>query len=78
MEVELAAINQFLADLLLPFMRISGMFAAMVGLSAKSIPPQVKALLAMLMTLVIMPVVPPTPVTQMVDLGTFVIGIQQL
>ena len=78
MEVELAAINQFLADLLLPFMRISGMFAAMVGLSAKSIPPQVKALLAMLMTLVIMPVVPPTPVTQMVDLGTFIIGIQQL
>ena len=78
MEVELAAINQFLADLLLPFMRISGMFSAMVGLSAKSIPPQVKALLAMLMTLVIMPVVPPTPVTQMVDLGTFIIGIQQL
>ena len=30
MEVELATINQFLADMLLPFMRISGLFVAMI------------------------------------------------
>ncbi|NVK57537.1 MAG: flagellar type III secretion system protein FliR [Alteromonadaceae bacterium] len=78
MEFQLATINQFLADMLLPFMRISGMFAAMVGLSAKTVPPTVKALLAIMLALVIMPVIPPSPVTQLVDVGTFVIGIQQL
>ncbi|WP_218310807.1 flagellar biosynthetic protein FliR [Alteromonas antoniana] len=78
MEYELSTINQFLADMLLPFMRISGLFAAMIGLSAKSIPPPVRALLAIMLTLVIMPVVPPSPVTDMVNLGTFVLGIQQL
>ena len=62
MEVELATINQFLADMLLPFMRISGLFVAMIGLSAKSIPPQVRALLGIMLTLVIMPVVPPSPI----------------
>lgn len=78
MHFDLGTINQFLADLLLPFLRISGMFAAMIGLSAKSIPAPVRALLAVMLTLVIMPVVPPSPVTDLVNLGTFLLGIQQL
>ena len=78
MVVELAAINQFLADLMLPFMRISGLFVAMIGLSAQSIPPQVRALLGIMLTLIIMPVVPPAPVDDLVNLGTFILGIQQL
>jgi flagellar biosynthetic protein FliR len=77
-EVELATINQFLADMLLPFMRISGLFVAMIGLSAKSIPPQVRALLGIMLTLIIMPVVPPSPIENLVDVGTFLIVIQQL
>lgn len=78
MELPLDTINQFLADLLLPFMRISGMFAAMVGISAKTVPPPVRALLTLLLTLVIMPVVPPVPVAEVFSLGTFVMVIQQL
>ncbi|NDV91800.1 flagellar type III secretion system protein FliR [Alteromonas sp. 345S023] len=78
MEVELATINQFLADMLMPFMRISGLFAAMIGFSGKSVPTPVKALLAIMLTLIIMPVVPPSPVTDLVNVGTFVLGIQQL
>jgi len=77
-EVDLATINQFLADLMLPFMRISGMFIAMIGLSAKSIPPQVRALLGILLALIIMPMVPPSPVDNLVSAGTFLIVIQQL
>lgn len=69
---------QFLADLLLPFMRISGLFTAMIGLSAQSIPRTVRALLAILLTVVIMPVIPPTPVNDLVNLGTFILGIQQI
>ena len=78
MNLELATVNQFLADMLLPFMRISGMFAAMIGLSAKSIPTTVRALLAIFLTLVIMPVVKPVPVDNLVDVAAFVMVVQQL
>jgi len=78
MVFELSTINQFLADMLMPFLRISGLFAAMIGFSGKSIPTPVKALLSIMLTLIIMPVVPPSPITQLVDVGTFVLGIQQL
>ncbi len=78
MEFELAAINQFIADLMLPFLRISGLFVSMIGLSARSISPQVRGMLAILISLIIIPVVPPAPVTDLVNLGTFVLGIQQL
>jgi len=78
MEIELSTVNQFLADLLLPFMRISGMFVAMIGFSAKSIPPQVRALLAVMLTLIIMPIIPPSPIDNLVDVGTFLEVVQQL
>ena len=78
MEIELSAINQFIADLMLPFLRISGLFVAMIGLSAQSVSPQLRGLLAIMISLVIIPVVPPAPVTDLVNLGTFVLGIQQL
>lgn len=72
MPIELSTINQAIADLMLPFMRISGMFAAMIGLSAKSLPPTVRALLAMVLALIILPVLDPVPITNMVSLDTFV------
>ncbi|MBU2977975.1 flagellar biosynthetic protein FliR [Alteromonas sp. C1M14] len=78
MHVDLSTINQFLADLLLPFMRISGMFAAMIGLSAQSIPQTVRALLAIFLALVIMPVVKPVPIDNLVGVGAFLLVIQQL
>jgi flagellar biosynthetic protein FliR len=78
MEVPAETITQFLADMLLPFMRISGMFAAMVGISAKTVPPTVRALLTLFLTLVIMPVIPPVPLQEMFSLGTFMLVIQQL
>lgn len=78
MEVELATINQFLADMLLPFMRISGLFIAMIGLSANSITPQMRGLLGIIITLIIMPVIPPVPIENLVDVGTFFVVIQQL
>lgn len=74
----LDTIMQFLADLLLPFMRISGLFAAMIGLSAKSIPPPIRGLLAFLLAFMIMPLVDPVPVDELVSVKTFLLGIQQL
>jgi flagellar biosynthetic protein FliR len=78
MEIPADIISQFLADMLLPFMRISGMFAAMVGISAKSVPPTVRALLTLFLTLVIMPVVPPVTVAEVFSLGTFMLVIQHI
>ena len=54
------------------------MFGAMVGISAKTVPPPVRALLTLFLTLVIMPVIPPVPVAEVFSLGTFVLVIQQL
>lgn len=78
MEFASETITQFIADLLLPFMRISGMFGAMIGISAKTVSPQIRALLTLLLTLVIMPIVPPVPVTEMFSAHTIVLVIQQL
>lgn len=73
-----AVITQFLADSLLPFCRISGMFASMVGLSAKTIPTPIKSLFAVLLTIMMLPIIPPSPVTELVNVGTFVIAMQQV
>ncbi|GGO63499.1 flagellar biosynthetic protein FliR [Bowmanella pacifica] len=78
MEILASTLTQSLADLLLPFMRISGMFAAMIGISAKTLPPPVRALLTLFLTLLIMPVVPPVPITEMFSVGTWLMVIQQL
>jgi flagellar biosynthetic protein FliR len=80
LDIATATIMQYLADLLLPFMRISGLFASMVGLSTNSVPPTTRALLTLFLTLIIMPVIPPVPipVTDVFSVGTFFLVIQQL
>lgn len=67
-----------MADMLLPFMRISGMFAAMVGISAKTVPTPIRTLLTLFLTLLIMPVVPPVDISEIFSVSTFVLIIQQL
>jgi flagellar biosynthetic protein FliR len=78
LEIASSTIMQYLADLLLPFMRISGLFASMVGLSAKSVPPTTRALLTLFLTLIIMPVIDPVPVAELFSVGTFLLVMQQL
>ncbi len=67
-----------MADMLLPFMRISGLFAAMVGISAKTVPTPIRTLLTLFLTLLIMPVVPPVDISEIFSVSTFVLIIQQL
>lgn len=78
MEVLSSTIIQAMADMLLPFMRVSGLFAAMVGFSAKSIPPPVRALLTLFLSVLVMPLIQPVPVDDLVSPGTWVLMIQQL
>lgn len=67
-----------ISDYMLSFMRISGLFIAMVGISARTIPPTVRNLLAILLTLMIVPMLPPVPITDIVSLGTFFEILKQL
>ncbi|MAD17333.1 MAG: flagellar type III secretion system protein FliR [Alteromonadaceae bacterium] len=78
MEFSADIITQFMGDMLLPFMRISGMLATMVGLSAKTVPTTVRALLTLFITFIILPVIPPVPVVEILSVSTFVLVIQQL
>ncbi|MFA3790586.1 flagellar biosynthetic protein FliR [Aliiglaciecola sp. SL4] len=78
MEFAASTITDYMADMLLPFMRISGMFAAMVGISAKTVPTPIRTLLTLFLTLLIMPVVPPVDISEIFSVSTFVLIIQQL
>lgn len=78
MEMVMQQITQYLLDLLLPFMRISGLFAAMIGLGAKTMPKQVRILLTLTLTIVIVPIVPPTPIEELFSLRTWLEVVQQL
>lgn len=67
-----------LSNYVLPFMRISGLFAAMVGLSARTISVPIRTLLTVMLTLMIVPVVPPVPIDDLVNLGAFLLILKEL
>jgi flagellar biosynthetic protein FliR len=67
-----------ISDYMLAFMRVSGLFIAMVGISARTVPTPVRNLLAVLLTLMVVPMLPPVPITDIVSLGTFFEVIKQL
>jgi len=65
MEVLLQQILQYQADLLLPFTRISAMLMVMAGMGGKSIPGPIKTAYAVAFTIMVMPVLPPSPFTNL-------------
>lgn len=71
MDLLSSSIISVISDHMLAFMRISGMFIAMIGLSANSIPTPIRNLLAILLTAVIVPMIPPVPLDNLVSLGAF-------
>ena len=78
MVFELETINQFIAGLMLPFLRISGLFVAMIGLSAQTVPPQIRALFGIILAFAIMPLIPVVPVDDFFSAYTVLLAIQQL
>lgn len=65
MDVLLQQILQYQADLLLPFARISAMLMVMAGMGGKSIPGPIKTAYAVAFTIMVMPVLPPSPFTNL-------------
>lgn len=78
MDLLSSTIMDLISDYMLPFMRIAGLFIAMVGVSARTVPPQVRNLLAILLTLMVVPMLPPVPITDIVSMGTFIDIFKQL
>jgi len=77
MEFTESVINQYLADFLLPLTRISALIMSMVGFGARTIPTPIKLSLCIVVTIAIMPAIPPTRVDELVSLSTFLLIAEQ-
>lgn len=77
MEFTESVINQFMADFLLPLSRISALIMSMIGFGAKTIPMKIKLALSILVTVAVMPAIPPTQVENLFSLTTVILVAEQ-
>ena len=78
MEFTESVVNQYIADFILPFTRISALVMMMVGLGARNIPNRIKLFLCVTLTLAVMPAIPPTHVDELLSFTTFLMVGQQI
>ena len=78
MEFTESVINQYLADFILPFSRISALIMTMIGLGAQTIPMRVKLFFSLAITFAVMPAIPPASVEQLLSLQTTIVLFQQV
>ncbi len=69
---------QWLADFLLPLVRISAMLGVMAGLGARTVPLRIKSALALALTVMVVPVLPPSPFTELFSFTMITVVIQQM
>ncbi|MEJ2575771.1 MAG: flagellar biosynthetic protein FliR, partial [Gammaproteobacteria bacterium] len=73
-----AQLEQWLADFLWPLLRIGALVTAAPVLNVRQIPARFKALLAVLITWVVLPVLPPAPVVPATSAEALLIALQQI
>ena len=78
MEFTESIINQYMADFILPFSRVSALIMTMIGFSSKTIPGRVKVFLCISITVAVMPAIPPASVTNLMSLNTAILLGQQM
>ncbi len=78
MEISSAIIMQTIADLMLPFMRLSGMLGVMVGFGAKTLPVSVRSLLTLMIAVLVAGFIPPVEVAEVFSVQTFVLVAKEL
>ena len=78
MELTELVINQYIADFILPFSRISALIMTMIGFGAKTIPGRIKLFLCLTVTMAIMPAIPPTKVINLLSFNTLLLVGQQM
>lgn len=77
MEFTESVVNQYLADFILPFTRVSALIMTMIGFGARTIPTRIKLFLCLTVTVAIMPAIPPTNVENLLSLNTAILVAQQ-
>jgi len=77
MEFTESVINQYLADFLLPLFRISALIMSMVGFGSKTLSTKIKLFLSIVITIAIMPAIPPTRVDSLFSLATALLVAEQ-
>lgn len=78
MEFTESVVNQYLADFILPFSRVSALIMTMIGFSARTVPMRVKFFLCASITVAIMPAIPPSKVESLLSGYTFILVGQQM
>lgn len=78
MELLVQDLLQYQADFILPFTRISAMLMVMAGLGGKTIPGPIKTAYAVAFTIMVMPVVPPSPFTNLFSFEMIILVTQQI
>ncbi|WP_369855023.1 flagellar biosynthetic protein FliR [Candidatus Thalassolituus haligoni] len=71
-------VGHWISRYIYPFARISGLFMVMPLLGTRMVPTQIRLLLAVATTLVIVPVLPPLPKVEAMSVAAFVIILHQL
>lgn len=77
MQYSVDAIMIWLADIMLPFVRISAMFIVMVGFSARTVNTKLKVLTAFSIAFLIAPVIPSTGYTNLFSVEGYLLVAQQ-
>jgi len=72
-----SVINQYLADFIMPFSRVSALIMTMIGFGARTIPTRVKLFLCVTVTVAIMPAIPPTQIAPLLSFNTFILVAEQ-
>jgi flagellar biosynthetic protein FliR len=78
MELTELVINQYVADFILPFSRISALIMTMIGFGAKTIPGRIKLFLCLAVTVAVMPAIPPSKVIDLLSFNTAILVGQQM
>ena len=78
MEFPFAVIIQWLSDFLLPLVRISSMIMIMAGLGARNVPTRIKLGLAIVVTFVAVPMLPPATFNNLFSFEMILVVIQQM
>lgn len=73
-----ATLETMLRSFLWPLFRISGMFMSMVIIGSAIISPQKRLILAIVVTMVVVPVLPAMPTVELVGVEAFIISIHQI
>src|SRR5690625_7513475 len=69
---------QFIGQYIWPMMRIGGLLLVMPAIGAQTVPARVRVLLALFITLLIVPLLPPPPDVSLIDVQAMSILVREL